>query len=77
MLVTNRFERQLLTQKGLQTVIKSDGVWRIRKRERVPKIEVVKLEDTGHGDIISEAFLQWRTVELPAMQDGGMPSQGK
>jgi hypothetical protein len=50
---------------GLKTVITRDGVWRIRKRERVPKIEVYKLEQSGHGDILSENFVRWRTCELP------------
>lgn len=53
-------------------MIRSDGVWRIRKRERVPKIEVIKVEESGHGDIISEAFLQWRTVDLPAVHNAGL-----
>jgi hypothetical protein len=46
-------------------VITEDGVWRIRKREKVPKLEVYKLEESGHGDILSENFVHWRTYELP------------
>jgi len=46
-------------------VITEDGVWRIRKREKVPKLEVYKLEESGHGDILSENFVHWRTCELP------------
>jgi hypothetical protein len=46
-------------------VITGDGVWRIRKRERDPKVEVYKLEQSGHGDILSENFVSWRTCELP------------
>ena len=50
---------------GLTTVITGDGVWRIRKRERVPKVEVYRVEQSGHGDILSENFVRWRTCELP------------
>ncbi|KAK5291761.1 decapping endonuclease targeting mRNA [Exophiala xenobiotica] len=50
----------------LKGVITEDGVWRIRKREKVPVIEVFKLEETGHGDILSQAFLDWRSKELAA-----------
>jgi hypothetical protein len=46
-------------------VITEDGVWRIRKREKVPKLEVYRLEESGHGDILSENFVHWRTCELP------------
>lgn len=46
-------------------MITEDGVWRIRKREKVPKLEVYKLEESGHGDILSENFVHWRTYELP------------
>jgi hypothetical protein len=46
-------------------VIAEDGVWRIRKREKVPKLEVCKLEESGHGDILSENFVRWRTCEFP------------
>ncbi|KAK5459634.1 decapping endonuclease targeting mRNA [Exophiala xenobiotica] len=48
----------------LKGVITEDGVWRIRKREKVPVIEVFKVEETGHGDILSQAFLDWRSEEL-------------
>lgn len=37
-----------------------DGVWRIRRKERSPTIEVFKIEETGHGDIISDEFINWR-----------------
>jgi hypothetical protein len=28
---------------------------------------VYKLEESGHGDILSENFVQWRTSELPGV----------
>ena len=40
--------------------ITSPGVWRIRKREKVPFIEVFKCEESGYGDILSEEFVEWR-----------------
>ena len=46
---------------GLKQTIISDGVWRIRRRERSPVIEVFKLEETGYGDILSQGFVNWRT----------------
>jgi hypothetical protein len=51
---------------GLKPVITEDGVWRIRKREKVPMLEVYKLEESGYGDILSENFVRWRTSELPS-----------
>ena len=51
---------------GLKGVITSDGVWRIRKREKIPILEVFKLEETGQGDILSPAFVEWRTNGLEA-----------
>ncbi|GAM40798.1 hypothetical protein TCE0_041r13421 [Talaromyces pinophilus] len=45
----------------LQTVINTEGTWRIRKREKSPVIEVFKIEESGHGDILSSNFVKWRT----------------
>lgn len=36
------------------------GVWRIRKRERSSVIEVFKIEESGHGGILSDKFLEGR-----------------
>ncbi|KAL8746822.1 MAG: hypothetical protein Q9190_001227 [Brigantiaea leucoxantha] len=44
----------------LRVTITSPGVWRIRKREKVPFIEVFKCEESGYGDILSEEFVEWR-----------------
>ncbi|KAJ4502774.1 decapping endonuclease targeting mRNA [Exophiala dermatitidis] len=52
----------------LKTIITSDGVWRIRKREKSPRVEVFKVEQTGHGDILSPAFVEWRTKGLQEQQ---------
>jgi RAT1-interacting protein len=42
-----------------QTVI-GDGVWRIRRKERSSTIEIFKVEEAGHGDILSDEFINWR-----------------
>ncbi|TKA82455.1 Decapping nuclease rai1 [Cryomyces minteri] len=36
------------------------GVWRIRRRERSPVIEIWKVEDAGTGGILSREFVAWR-----------------
>ncbi|KAJ5127548.1 hypothetical protein N7448_008327 [Penicillium atrosanguineum] len=45
----------------LKQTIQEDGTWRIRKQEKSPVIEVFKVEDSGHGDILSSAFTTWRS----------------
>ncbi|KAI9796830.1 MAG: decapping endonuclease targeting mRNA [Piccolia ochrophora] len=42
-----------------QTVV-GDGVWRIRRRDKSPMVEVFKLEDSGLGDILTPEFVEWR-----------------
>ncbi|PFH58872.1 hypothetical protein XA68_13096 [Ophiocordyceps unilateralis] len=44
----------------LMTVINDEGVWRIARRPHTPFIEVYRVEATGHGNIISEDFKNWR-----------------
>ncbi|KAJ5358527.1 Decapping nuclease rai1 [Penicillium cataractarum] len=44
----------------LKQVIQGDGVWRIRKVEKSHVIEVYKVEESGHGDILSSTFKTWR-----------------
>ena len=45
---------------GLKTTITQDGTWKIRKAEKSPVIEVFKVEESGHGDILSSEFTDWR-----------------
>ncbi|OJD26677.1 decapping nuclease rai1 [Blastomyces percursus] len=47
----------------LKLVIKDEGLWRIRRQEKSPVIEVFKLEDSGHGGILSEVFVDWRSTK--------------
>lgn len=58
----------------LKATVTGDGVWRIRRKERAPVIEVFKLEDTGHGDILSDEFVNWR-IKL-ALSDQGTEKNG-
>ncbi|KAF7714105.1 Decapping nuclease [Penicillium ucsense] len=44
----------------LKQVVQGEGVWRIRKLEKSHVIEVFKIEETGHGDILSSSFKSWR-----------------
>ena len=45
---------------GLRGVITGDGVWRVRRRPRSPVIEVYKVEETGHGKIVTDELINWR-----------------
>ncbi|KUJ19978.1 RAI1-like protein [Mollisia scopiformis] len=44
----------------IKATVTGDGVWRIRRKERSPTIEIFKSEETGHGDILSDEFINWR-----------------
>ncbi|EON65981.1 hypothetical protein W97_05223 [Coniosporium apollinis CBS 100218] len=44
----------------LKETITSDGVWRIRRRRNSSLVEVLKMEETGYGDILSTEFVEWR-----------------
>lgn len=49
---------------GLCAVIAEDGgIWRIRKREKVPVVEIFKVEESGYGDILLENFVKLRNRE--------------
>ncbi|KAF4994876.1 hypothetical protein FGRMN_5508 [Fusarium graminum] len=40
--------------------INDEGVWRIKREPQSPIIELFKVEETGHGDILSDEFKNWR-----------------
>ncbi|KID99328.1 Protein RAI1, partial [Metarhizium majus ARSEF 297] len=44
----------------LQSTINDEGVWRIRRHPASPTIKVFKVEETGHGNILSDEFKNWR-----------------
>ncbi|KAK4127754.1 RAI1-domain-containing protein [Parathielavia appendiculata] len=44
----------------LRLNIKDEGVWRIRRRKGAKDIEVFRVEEVGHGRIITDEFMDWR-----------------
>ncbi|TGJ86512.1 hypothetical protein E0Z10_g2222 [Xylaria hypoxylon] len=44
----------------LKTTINDEGVWKIRRRAGSSAIEVFKVEEVGHGSILTEEFINWR-----------------
>ena len=51
---------QLTITKGLKQTITSEGLWRIRRKGKSPIVEVFKVEESGHGNVLSSEFLHWR-----------------
>ncbi|KAL4926511.1 DXO/RAI1 family decapping nuclease [Aspergillus undulatus] len=45
----------------LKSIIQEGGIWRLRKAEKSSVIEVFRVEESGAGDILSQAFLSWRS----------------
>jgi len=56
---------QLIERTVLKQTIRGEGVWRIRRRDRSPVIEVRKYEESGTGSILSDEFLNWRSQTFP------------
>ncbi|KAI0598038.1 RAI1-domain-containing protein [Biscogniauxia sp. FL1348] len=50
----------------LKTTINDEGVWRIRRRPCSKEIEVFKVEEVGHGSILTDEFINWR-IKLSLM----------
>ncbi|KAK1504924.1 hypothetical protein CABS01_08702 [Colletotrichum abscissum] len=44
----------------LRQTINDDGVWRIRRRAGEPTIEVFKVDEAGHGELLTDDFINWR-----------------
>ncbi|KAH8664096.1 protein RAI1 [Xylariales sp. PMI_506] len=44
----------------LKRTINDDGVWRIRRQSRSSTIEVFRVEEAGHGKILTDEFINWR-----------------
>lgn len=51
----------MLTKTGLRETITGEGVWRIRRQAGRPEVEVFRISETGHGNILTDEFLSWRT----------------
>jgi RAT1-interacting protein len=43
-------------------------VWRIRRENRSDHIELFKVEEVGHGSIITDEFMNWR-IKLSLSKD--------
>ena len=50
---------------GIKGIITDEGVWRISKQDKSDRIQVFKLEDNGHGNVLSSDFVQWRQSTGP------------
>jgi RAT1-interacting protein len=59
----------------LRATIIGDGVWRIRRKERSSTIEVFKVEEAGHGDILSDEFINWRIKLALNRQQPEIPAE--
>ncbi|KAI8630152.1 RAI1-domain-containing protein [Xylariaceae sp. FL1651] len=53
----------------LKTTVNDEGVWRIKRRPGSSTIEVFKVEEVGHGKILTEEFINWR-IKL-SLSSGG------
>lgn len=53
--------RRKLIGTVLRKAITSEGLWRIRRQAGSPVVEVFRVTETGHGDILTEEFVTWRT----------------
>jgi len=67
------FSKHTRTYAGLRETITDEGVWRIRKQKNTPFIEVFKVEDVGHGRIITDEFMDWRIKLSLSSQDQPPP----
>ncbi|KAK8100918.1 dhp1-interacting protein [Apiospora kogelbergensis] len=52
----------------LRQVINDDGVWRIRRAPGSKQIEVTRVEEAGHGKILTDDFINWR-IKLSLDED--------
>ncbi|KAK0652254.1 RAI1 like PD-XK nuclease-domain-containing protein [Cercophora newfieldiana] len=60
--------------KWLRQTIDDEGVWRIRRKPRSPHIEVFKVEEVGHGNIITDNFMNWRIKFSLSQSSANQPS---
>ncbi|KAL9091864.1 MAG: hypothetical protein Q9165_004615 [Trypethelium subeluteriae] len=56
----------MLSHVDLRNTITSEGVWRIRHKHESGQVEVFKIEESGHGNILSQQFRDWRERSLAA-----------
>ncbi|KAF2811150.1 RAI1-domain-containing protein [Mytilinidion resinicola] len=48
----------------LKKTITSEGIWKIRRLEKSPVIEVFQVEPSGHGRILTPEFINWRQQQI-------------
>ncbi|KXX73728.1 Decapping nuclease RAI1 [Madurella mycetomatis] len=53
----------------LRLTLRDEGVWRIRRAEGSNEIELFRVEEVGHGEIITDSFMNWR-IQLGLIQAG-------
>ena len=58
----------LICYTGLKETVKGEGVWRIRREERSARIEVFKVEESGHGNVLTDEFVKWRSTRVSNVQ---------
>ncbi|KAI1310036.1 RAI1 like PD-XK nuclease-domain-containing protein [Xylaria venustula] len=44
----------------LRNTINDEGVWKIRRRAGSSTIEVFRVEEAGHGNVLTDNFINWR-----------------
>ncbi|KAK0754566.1 RAI1 like PD-XK nuclease-domain-containing protein [Schizothecium vesticola] len=55
----------------LRATITDEGVWRIRRQQGAAEIEAFQVEEVGHGEIVSDEFMNHRIkLEMRATQVG-------
>lgn len=52
---------------GLKSTISSEGIWKIKRKERSSEIEVYRVEEYGHGNVLSDEFLKWRSRDVTSV----------
>ncbi|CAI4210404.1 unnamed protein product [Parascedosporium putredinis] len=52
-----------LGRRRLKSVIRGGGLWRIRRQPGGRDVEVFRLAEHGHGQVLSDEFLEWRNSE--------------
>ncbi|KAI1805468.1 protein RAI1 [Daldinia bambusicola] len=58
----------------LRSTINDEGVWRIRRQPHSGVIEVFKVEEVGHGRILTDDFINWRIKLSLSNNEGGSSS---
>ncbi|KAK4167980.1 RAI1 like PD-XK nuclease-domain-containing protein [Cladorrhinum sp. PSN259] len=53
----------------LRVTVNDDGVWRIRRQKGASEIEVWRVEEAGHGEVLTEEFMNWR-IKLDLIMEG-------